>query len=841
MADDDYEDAKTLARLDEPELPVGDVGDVPGLASLLERNIRGELYQLGPGMIIDGKWELRRLLGEGAFGQVYEAWHLKLDHPVAIKILVGTHDNAKQRFLEEAQLMAGMSSEHLVRASDYGELPNGSPYLVMDLVPGKSLRHWLGKERMPMWRAVRIGAEIVEGLVEVHERGVVHGDIKPENVVIGEDDDKARLLDFGLAQTSAMKAELRGGTPHYMAPEMLLEKAPASERGDLYAVGVVLYEMLTGRLPRGHLEMKDLFEIQAAWKRKPTPTPVRMYCKNVPKAQRDALAALERLVMAALARDPTVRPKSAMTMLEELRRLQERLSPEARAPGESERATAPSRAKTTRSFVVSAIAGLMFISLVAFAVVLEWRPESVVDEVLEDPPAGGVRELHPMSGEALPVNTNAVDDEESQPSDAPESAKLEPNELTRDAPSPKLPASRLIRVPLGRAEVVEATRCDMNSNTFGFDPNGVLHFELISAGNVVQSCAGASWRLSANWLDHVAWSFDRDGNLHAAWSSAHGDAHSIVVAKLDAGGRVVWEVPIPTGQTVAHPMFVRVGVGGTYVVGETRGQLIGKPLAAKGKPWVARVSDAGALEWTRQQPFEHEQWEVVDAANASLLQRAMVDAAGNLYLLYGGFVDNWLTQKIDALGEQIWLAKHRRSHLLNGHARVANDGSAIYYAGSGTDHGGNAHVTKLDGKGLLLWTKTYELRNKEVIDDVEGTTWSVAALSDATIALNEDSLAIIGTCQNWYENGAAPPPKYRSAWVIWADLDGEVRSSQNFRVAPLEVIPGQSGSSASFLPQQAVLLTNGELRIAGQHFKQITSGGDEPGKWLLVTLSRKTE
>ncbi|WP_266221797.1 serine/threonine-protein kinase [Paraliomyxa miuraensis] len=278
-------------------------------------------------MIIDGKWELRERLGKGTFGEVYEAWHLKLDHPAAIKILRGEYKDAKQRFLEEAQIMAPMTSEHLVRALDYGELPDGSPYFVMDMVRGKSLRHWLSRERLPMWRAVAIGAEMVEGLVEAHKRGVVHGDIKPENVVIGEDDDKARLLDFGLAQTTATEGEDIGGTPHYMAPEMLFDEAPTSVRTDVYAVGVVLYEMLTGRLPRGHLDMKGFAKIKAAWESKPNANPVLMYCKDVPEAQREALEMLDALVMEALAYEPTQRPKSAVPMLEELRKLRERLSP----------------------------------------------------------------------------------------------------------------------------------------------------------------------------------------------------------------------------------------------------------------------------------------------------------------------------------------------------------------------------------------------------------------------------------------------------------------------------------------------------------------------------------
>ena len=341
------EGAKTLKRDDEPP--------IPGMAELLGANERGELHELGPGMVLHGKWELLELLGEGSFGQVYEARHVKLGHRAAIKVLVGetAGPRAKQRFLEEAQLMSGLSSEHLIRASDYDELEDGTPYFVMDLVKGKSLRHWL-KERLPLWKAVVISEQILTGLVEVHRLGIVHGDIKPENVVLGEDDEKARLLDFGLAQTSAEEAEGLGGTPCYMAPEMLLDDGPATVRTDVYAAGAVLYEMLTGQLPRGHLRM-SIAKLRAEWKVRRRADPVLMHCKQVPEAQREALETLDRLVMEALSSEPTRRPKSALPILEELGRLRRKLSPEAvastlTANGEGASKAADTEVKTTAPF-----------------------------------------------------------------------------------------------------------------------------------------------------------------------------------------------------------------------------------------------------------------------------------------------------------------------------------------------------------------------------------------------------------------------------------------------------------------------------------------------------------
>lgn len=357
-------------------------GPPPGLAELLAANLRGELCELGPGTIIDHKWELRELLGEGSFGKVYEARHIKLGHPAAIKVLTGQNagPRAKQRFLAEAQLMAGMSSQHLVRASDYGELPDGSPYFVMGLVEGKSLRYWL-KERMPMSRALEIGEQLLTGLVEVHRLGVVHGDIKPENVVIDENHGKVRVLDFGLARTSADEHEGLAGTPQYMAPEMLLDRAPASVRTDVYAAGVVIYEMLTGRLPRGHMGM-DIAKMREEWKIRRRVDPVLMHCKPVPEAQREALERLDELVMEAIAPKPAARPRAA-SILEKLERLRNELAPQVQA---STRAAEPSRSEpetrhTRAKWRPSTLPAVGVLAAVAVATWywserLDWSPET---------------------------------------------------------------------------------------------------------------------------------------------------------------------------------------------------------------------------------------------------------------------------------------------------------------------------------------------------------------------------------------------------------------------------------------------------------------------------------
>lgn len=300
-----------------------------GAEKLRADNLEGKLELPHRGMVIADKWQLLDRLGAGSFAEVYAATHLQLGHSAAIKFPSADDDaEAKRRLLREARILAGISSKRVVRASDFGELPNGMPYIVMELAPGKGLRRHL-MERTSLVRAVKLAEELLEAVAEVHAHGVVHGDIKPENVVIGEDGD-VRLLDFGLARTVADEPQW-GGTPAYMAPEMLLDRAAATRATDLYAVGVVLYELLTGRLPRGNLGMKPA-ELLQAWTSGPEPNSVQMYRHDVPDEQRGALQALDELVMQALARDPSQRPKSATAMLKALRVLRVRLSADALGP-----------------------------------------------------------------------------------------------------------------------------------------------------------------------------------------------------------------------------------------------------------------------------------------------------------------------------------------------------------------------------------------------------------------------------------------------------------------------------------------------------------------------------
>jgi serine/threonine protein kinase len=183
------------------------------------------------------------------------------------------------------------------------------PYFVMDCLHGKTLRkHLLEKRSLQLDEALKFMEGTLEGLAYVHERGIVHSDVKPENLFL--DDAGVRLLDFGLARTSSLTSiHPFGGTPPYMAPEVLLGKAPPGPSSDIYAAGVVLYEMLTGQLPRGFLQMdfdQALQEIRDASAR-----PLQFFRTDLPEA-------LSQRIDEMVAFDPSARPPTARATLARL-------------------------------------------------------------------------------------------------------------------------------------------------------------------------------------------------------------------------------------------------------------------------------------------------------------------------------------------------------------------------------------------------------------------------------------------------------------------------------------------------------------------------------------------
>jgi len=222
--------------------------------------------ELAEGTVIDGKYRVRRWLAQGGMGRVFVADHVFLQKQVAIKVLheeLSAESDAVERFTVEARAASLIEHENVVRVSDFGRSADGQLYLVMELLSGHTLADELNGGALPPARARYIACAILRGLEAAHARGVIHRDLKPENVFITPrdgQDDVVKLLDFGIARMrpGGDGADLEKrltregaimGTPMYMAPEQLRSERDIDARADLYAVGVLLYEMLAGRAP----------------------------------------------------------------------------------------------------------------------------------------------------------------------------------------------------------------------------------------------------------------------------------------------------------------------------------------------------------------------------------------------------------------------------------------------------------------------------------------------------------------------------------------------------------------------------------------------------------------
>ncbi len=221
------------------------------------------------GTTVGGRYKLVRVIGEGGMSAVYEAEHVHMHKPVAVKVLspeMSKSAEAVERFHREAMAASRIDHPNVAAATDFGELEDKSFFLVLELIEGKTLREAVAAGRLSVRRALQIGRQIASALARAHSVGIVHRDLKPENVMLttrAGDDDFVKVLDFGIAKIppselpenkdGAEAAPLTQlgmvyGTPEYMSPEQAMGK-PIDARADLYALGVIIFEMLAGVRP----------------------------------------------------------------------------------------------------------------------------------------------------------------------------------------------------------------------------------------------------------------------------------------------------------------------------------------------------------------------------------------------------------------------------------------------------------------------------------------------------------------------------------------------------------------------------------------------------------------
>ena len=256
-----------------------------------------------PGAIVAGRYRLVALLGRGGMGEVYRADDLTLDQPVALKFLpagVADDDSRLAQFHNELRVARQVSHKNVVRLYDLG-VSDGRRFLTMEYVDGEDLASLLRRiGRIPEDKALEFARQLCAGVSAAHERGVLHRDLKPANVMIDGDGD-VRITDFGIA-TAGGDAATTAGTPQYMAPEQLAGK-PASIRSDIYALGLILFEIFTGRRAYDAKSLGDLKQLHDTGN---VTTPSSIV--------RDLDPAIERVILRCLARDPDQRPPSALTV-----------------------------------------------------------------------------------------------------------------------------------------------------------------------------------------------------------------------------------------------------------------------------------------------------------------------------------------------------------------------------------------------------------------------------------------------------------------------------------------------------------------------------------------------
>jgi serine/threonine-protein kinase len=348
------------------------------------------------GCILDRRYDVLEVLGQGGMGTVYRVRHTMLGRHFALKVLrreLANDAELPKRFIREAKAAAAIAHPNVVQISDFGTLPSGQPFFVMELLEGCSLSELIWRAGpLPPGRAIRLLRQAADGLAAAHAVGVVHRDLKPDNIHVSEAARRevVKVLDFGLAKVAGASRLTRHGivygTPHYMSPEQAAGE-PVDERSDVYSLGVVLYETLTGHVP---FEADTYMGVLTK----------HLYVQPVPPSQllpdSAALGGLEEVALRCLEKKPSKRYGSMVELLAALDRVTELTSsgqvsvrpalqsPASAAPTqpigaalELEPATLEPETRSTKPRWIGVMAGVLAAAALVVAVVISRRaPEA---------------------------------------------------------------------------------------------------------------------------------------------------------------------------------------------------------------------------------------------------------------------------------------------------------------------------------------------------------------------------------------------------------------------------------------------------------------------------------